>query len=140
MQLPTLGLYIHLPWCERKCPYCDFNSHERHDLPEADYVRALLNDLRQDLPLLQGRARAVFWHRLRLVLFAALLPLPLVVAADVWLLGRAYELFAAWLPASVALYMVVSYAAWLLILIGGTYAAIPLLLAWPVPEPDGSAG
>jgi oxygen-independent coproporphyrinogen-3 oxidase len=56
MQLPPLGLYIHLPWCERKCPYCDFNSHERHDLPEMEYIRALLDDLRQDLPLLQGRA------------------------------------------------------------------------------------
>ncbi|MEZ5570554.1 MAG: radical SAM family heme chaperone HemW [Halioglobus sp.] len=55
MQLPPLGLYIHLPWCERKCPYCDFNSHESRDIPEADYVRALLEDLRQDLPLLQGR-------------------------------------------------------------------------------------
>jgi putative oxygen-independent coproporphyrinogen III oxidase len=56
MQLPPLGLYIHLPWCERKCPYCDFNSHECHDLPEVDYVHTLLQDLRQDLPLLQGRS------------------------------------------------------------------------------------
>jgi len=55
MELPPLGLYIHLPWCERKCPYCDFNSHEASDLPEAAYVRALLQDLRQDLPLAQGR-------------------------------------------------------------------------------------
>lgn len=55
MHLPPLGLYIHLPWCERKCPYCDFNSHERSDIPEDDYVRALLQDLRDELPLLQGR-------------------------------------------------------------------------------------
>lgn len=55
MQLPPLGLYIHLPWCERKCPYCDFNSHESHDLPEERYVRVLLQDLRDDLPLVQGR-------------------------------------------------------------------------------------
>ena len=55
MQPPPLGLYIHLPWCERKCPYCDFNSHEARDIPEARYVDALLRDLRTDLPLAQGR-------------------------------------------------------------------------------------
>lgn len=45
--LPPLGLYIHLPWCVRKCPYCDFNSHELRDAtpPEDDYVAALLADL-----------------------------------------------------------------------------------------------
>ncbi|MCB1689901.1 MAG: radical SAM family heme chaperone HemW [Halioglobus sp.] len=56
MQLPPLGLYIHLPWCERKCPYCDFNSHETRRVPEAKYIRALLQDLEDDLHLLQGRA------------------------------------------------------------------------------------
>jgi putative oxygen-independent coproporphyrinogen III oxidase len=56
MQLPPLGLYIHLPWCQRKCPYCDFNSHEANGIPEKRYVRALLQDLRSDLPLLQGRS------------------------------------------------------------------------------------
>jgi oxygen-independent coproporphyrinogen-3 oxidase len=55
MLLPPLGLYIHLPWCERKCPYCDFNSHESRSIPEERYVRTLLQDLRDDLPLLQGR-------------------------------------------------------------------------------------
>jgi putative oxygen-independent coproporphyrinogen III oxidase len=55
MQLPPLGLYIHLPWCERKCPYCDFNSHEASAVPEEHYIRALLQDLRSDLPLLQER-------------------------------------------------------------------------------------
>lgn len=55
MQLPPLGLYIHLPWCERKCPYCDFNSHEATHIPEVEYVDALLQDLRCDLPLLQQR-------------------------------------------------------------------------------------
>ena len=56
MKLPPLGLYIHLPWCERKCPYCDFNSHETSHIPEQQYVRALLQDLQDDVPLLQGRA------------------------------------------------------------------------------------
>ena len=55
MQLPPLGLYIHLPWCERKCPYCDFNSHEAQKIPEKDYVAALLLDLQNDLPLTQHR-------------------------------------------------------------------------------------
>ena len=53
---PPLALYVHLPWCIRKCPYCDFNSHERTGaLPEQAYVRALLADLTHDLPLVAGR-------------------------------------------------------------------------------------
>jgi oxygen-independent coproporphyrinogen-3 oxidase len=55
MPTPPLGLYIHLPWCERKCPYCDFNSHEARVIPEMNYVDALLRDLDGDLPLAQGR-------------------------------------------------------------------------------------
>jgi putative oxygen-independent coproporphyrinogen III oxidase len=51
-----LALYIHIPWCVRKCPYCDFNSHEaRGPLPELAYVDALLRDLEQDLPRVWGR-------------------------------------------------------------------------------------
>ena len=53
---PPLGLYVHLPWCERKCPYCDFNSHQAESIPEREYVDALLNDLEQDLPLVWGRS------------------------------------------------------------------------------------
>ena len=54
--LPPLSLYIHIPWCVRKCPYCDFNSHEaRGGLPEAEYVDALLTDLELALPLIWGR-------------------------------------------------------------------------------------
>ena len=52
---PPLSLYIHTPWCVRKCPYCDFKSHERGELPEAAYLRALLADLDQDLPLIGDR-------------------------------------------------------------------------------------
>jgi putative oxygen-independent coproporphyrinogen III oxidase len=53
---PPLSLYVHLPWCVRKCPYCDFNSHEqRGDLPERAYVDALLLDLESQLPRVWGR-------------------------------------------------------------------------------------
>ncbi|WP_206060331.1 radical SAM family heme chaperone HemW [Nitrincola alkalilacustris] len=56
MTLPPLSLYIHIPWCVRKCPYCDFNSHAVRDtLPEAEYVAALLQDLEDELPGAQGR-------------------------------------------------------------------------------------
>ena len=53
---PPLSLYIHVPWCVRKCPYCDFNSHEgSKELPEAAYIAALLEDLSHDLHLAQDR-------------------------------------------------------------------------------------
>jgi len=54
--LPPLSLYVHLPWCVRKCPYCDFNSHElRGEMPEAAYVDALVADLDSALPSVWGR-------------------------------------------------------------------------------------
>jgi oxygen-independent coproporphyrinogen-3 oxidase len=54
--LPPLALYVHIPWCVRKCPYCDFNSHERAgELPEKAYVEKLLLDLEGDLPSVWGR-------------------------------------------------------------------------------------
>jgi oxygen-independent coproporphyrinogen-3 oxidase len=58
--LPPLALYVHIPWCVRKCPYCDFNSHEvrgqnQGGAPEADYVRALIADLELALPQIWGR-------------------------------------------------------------------------------------
>ena len=56
LQLPPLSLYIHIPWCIEKCPYCDFNSHKlRGEIPETEYLTALIDDLKQDLSFVQGR-------------------------------------------------------------------------------------
>ncbi|MDD2883027.1 MAG: radical SAM family heme chaperone HemW [Rhodoferax sp.] len=56
--LPPLSLYVHLPWCLKKCPYCDFNSHEMRaaELPEQSYLNALMADLEAALPLIWGRS------------------------------------------------------------------------------------
>ena len=54
--LPQHALYVHIPWCVRKCPYCDFNSHERSgSLPEAEYLGVLFRDLEASLPHIWGR-------------------------------------------------------------------------------------
>ncbi|WP_261843334.1 radical SAM family heme chaperone HemW [Aliamphritea ceti] len=60
LQLPPLSLYIHIPWCIRKCPYCDFNSHavksdDTEGLPEKAYTAALMRDLETELNAVQGR-------------------------------------------------------------------------------------
>ncbi|WP_215787240.1 radical SAM family heme chaperone HemW [Pantoea dispersa] len=61
-ELPPLSLYIHIPWCVQKCPYCDFNSHAlKGEVPHSEYVQHLLNDLDQDLPMTAGReVRTIF--------------------------------------------------------------------------------
>ena len=56
VNLPPLSLYIHIPWCVQKCPYCDFNSHAlKGEVPHEEYVNHLLADLERDLPLTSGR-------------------------------------------------------------------------------------
>jgi len=55
-QLPPLALYVHIPWCVKKCPYCDFNSHQaKEQVPERAYVQALVSDVEQALPQVWGR-------------------------------------------------------------------------------------
>lgn len=63
LETPPLTLYVHLPWCRSKCPYCDFNSHAAGDNPPTDdYVDALLKDLEHELPLVWGRpVQAIFF-------------------------------------------------------------------------------
>ena len=59
LALPPLSLYVHFPWCESKCPYCDFNSHTlREALPEEDYCHVLLHDLETIAHYAQGRQLA----------------------------------------------------------------------------------
>ena len=56
LELPPLALYVHIPWCEKKCPYCDFNSHaSAGPLPEKNYVNALIADIKNDLGWVQER-------------------------------------------------------------------------------------
>jgi oxygen-independent coproporphyrinogen-3 oxidase len=56
LELPPLSLYIHIPWCVKKCPYCDFNSHEAsQSLPEAEYVNALISDFENDWSRIEPR-------------------------------------------------------------------------------------
>jgi oxygen-independent coproporphyrinogen-3 oxidase len=56
LKLPPLSLYLHLPWCVKKCPYCDFNSHAvQGEIPTGEYIKALLADLENDLSLVWGR-------------------------------------------------------------------------------------
>jgi oxygen-independent coproporphyrinogen-3 oxidase len=95
--LPPLSLYVHIPWCARKCPYCDFNSHEaRGEVPEGEYVAALIADLEQALPLVWGRrVHSVFFgggtpslfsaHAIDAVLAAVRARLPLAGDAEITL-------------------------------------------------------
>jgi len=55
LELPPLSLYVHIPWCIKKCPYCDFNSHTSDAIPEAAYVSRLIQDLQQDHHWVAGR-------------------------------------------------------------------------------------
>ncbi|MGC7588979.1 radical SAM family heme chaperone HemW [Bisgaard Taxon 46] len=63
LQLPLLSLYIHIPWCVQKCPYCDFNSHaQKGQIPEQEYIQHLLQDLQQDLQRYKTSVQHRFLH------------------------------------------------------------------------------
>jgi coproporphyrinogen III oxidase-like Fe-S oxidoreductase len=95
--LPPLALYIHIPWCVRKCPYCDFNSHEaRAAVPEQQYIAALVADLERALPQVWGRrVYSVFFgggtpslfsaHGIDAILCAVRARLPLAADAEITL-------------------------------------------------------
>lgn len=105
-------------------------------VPAVDAARLSQLAMARLAPELQARAWTVFRRRLVRTLAAALAPLPVIAAVDVLVLAWFYDLAAAWLPSAVAVYLVLSYAASLLVLIGAAYAAIPLLLARSVPPAD----
>lgn len=93
--LPPLSLYIHIPWCVQKCPYCDFNSHAlKGEVPHEEYVNHLLADLDRDLPLTQGREVATIFigggtpsllssHAMQLLLDGVRARLPLAAGAEI---------------------------------------------------------
>lgn len=85
-------------------------------------------------PELQRRAQAVGWRRMAVGVLLALLPLPLVLAYNAYLLHMVYDLLSSLLPAAIAAYLVLSYGAFLLLLFATTYAAIPLLMAHRAAE------
>ncbi len=94
---PPLSLYIHIPWCVKKCPYCDFNSHEsRSEIPEKRYVAALIKDLEQSVPRVYGRKiKSVFFgggtpslfsaHSINEILSAVRMLTPLDYGAEITL-------------------------------------------------------
>jgi hypothetical protein len=120
-------------------PLAELSSMLDANRAEVDAAALSQLALARVAPELRARADVTFWRRLVPALVAALLPLPVVLAADVWLLGRLYELAATWLPSSVAAYIVISYAASALVVVGAAYAAIPLLIARPVAAREAAA-
>jgi len=106
------------------------------NIVEVDAPRLSQLAVARVVPELHARAQQVFWRRVARALGIGLVPLPLLLAADLWALSRLYALAAAWMPFSLAADFVLTYAISLLALFGSAYAVIPLLLAHPVREPD----
>lgn len=98
-------------------------------VPAIDAAALSRHTFAQLQPELQRRALAVGWRRMAIGVLLSLLPLPLVLAYNAYLLHVAYDLLSSLLPAAIAAYLVLSYGAFLLLLFATTYAAIPLLMA-----------
>jgi hypothetical protein len=103
---------------------------------EIDVARLSQLTLARVAPELHARAQQVFWRRVARALGIGLVPLPLLLAADLWALGRLYAVAVDWMPFGLAVDFVLTYAISLLALFGSAYAVIPLLLAHQVREPD----
>jgi hypothetical protein len=98
-------------------------------VPAIDAAALSRQTFAQLQPELQRRAMAVGWRRIAIGVLLSLLPLPLVLAYNAYLLRLMYDTLSALLPGTVAAYLVLSYGAFLLLLFATTYAAIPLLMA-----------
>lgn len=98
-------------------------------VPAIDAAALSRQTFAQLRPELQRRALALGWRRMAVGVLLSLLPLPLVLAYNAYLLHVVYDLLSSLLPAAIAAYLVLSYGAFLLLLFATTYAAIPLLMA-----------
>lgn len=125
------GIVEHMRECE-ECRHADLPARSLMaaldgDTPTVDVSSLSNRVLAASRPVLSRRASRLWWQRVALAAAVGSLPLPLVVAWDGYVLRSLYVLMSALLPTSVATYVVVTYGAILMLLLGATYAAIPLL-------------
>jgi len=131
----------------RACPDCESSTAPTDRLAtilsafavHIDVAGLSRRTLQRVQPELQRRARAMFRRQVMTALLLAALPLPAVLAYDTYLLQLAHAFISAVLPAAIATYLIISYAAFLLLLFATTYAAIPLILSRGAPAESSAA-